>query len=1373
VRFQYTIIFLFSLVAIDAYPQSGKLFSVDHELSSSLINHVYQDSKSVIWIATEDGLNRYDGSKFTIYKKIKHDSTSLLHNYVRLLFEDRKGNLFVGFFNGLQLYNYATDTFQEIPMILENGYTFPAHVTSILQRYNGDILVGTSGHGVFIVRMDNQVMRAYQFSKFVPSFLTKSMYEDSRQNLWISTQDKGLFCIGRNEKIRNYFSSEKSDNIFSLCEDRAGNLYAGSVTTGLQVYDERSRLFRAVTPGNAARLPITTLRLSRDGEILIGTEGAGMRIYDPQKREILKGNFNIDTFDFSKEKVHSILQDESGNLWLGIYQKGVVLLPAKNNNFEYYGHKSVRNDVIGSNTITALYKDHEGTLWVGTDGDGIYGLGPAGEQKVHFKPSPGATGIPATILNIYEDSDNNLWLGSYDRGLCKMDRRTSHCTYINRLLENDQNHVLRVFSVTEDHQKNLWISTMGMGLYAMNLVTLDVVHYTASTGDDYRPQVNRLHSDWINTALISNGEKLYIGTVDGLGCLDLKTRNFTTVFNGINRLLSGVIVHSLYEDNEGTLWIGTSDGLMSVDKGFKDPTKPPPSYTMDDGLPSNEVCAIREDTTGNLWISTNYGISRFNLKNKSFINYYSDDGLQGNEFSTASYADRNGQIMFGGMNGITLFTPDRIRHESKRLAVRVTGFYIHNQPVRKGMKSDNHDIISSSVMEADTFHLSHRDNSFTIEFSVMEFRNPERITYMYSLQEEEDWIILRPGTNNVTFNNLSPGEYKFKVRAKDYDTYSDAKTISVIVHPVWYFSPWAKVTYTFFFITIAYIILQQVRQRQRAQRKMMEHIQAKKINEAKLQFFINIAHEIRTPLSLIISPLKKLVSKDRDRDRQRSYFMMNRHSERILHLVNQLMDIQKIDQGQMVLVFQETELVGFIHDLYDAFEEQTQNKQIEVLYTHAMDTLNVWIDPNNFDKVILNVLSNALKFTPVNGKISIALTAGESTGTSPGELHRYVEIIISDTGTGIPKDELERVFECFYQVREIKHTFSSGTGIGLHLSRSVVELHHGKIWAENNSQGPGCRFIIRVPLGADHLKPAEMIPGDHTSHQRTQHFIPALPNHPVDLPETKIKSKSKRHILVVDDDPEIRRYVCNEMASDYHMAECINGKEALAFALKNNPDLIISDIMMPEMDGIMMCQKIKQNVNINHIPVVLLTAKAEEEDTLEGLGIGADAYIVKPFNIEVLKKTVQNIIRNREILKNNFTGSQQQKDKVVDVSVISSDEKLLTRIMDTINKNIANPALNVEMLSREIGISRVHLHRKLKELTSQSTRDLIRNIRLQQAAKLLSEKQLNISQVGFAVGFTNVAHFSNAFKEFYGVSPTHYMEDHHQGHKKSQHPQSS
>jgi CheY-like chemotaxis protein/AraC-like DNA-binding protein len=493
--------------------------------------------------------------------------------------------------------------------------------------------------------------------------------------------------------------------------------------------------------------------------------------------------------------------------------------------------------------------------------------------------------------------------------------------------------------------------------------------------------------------------------------------------------------------------------------------------------------------------------------------------------------------------------------------------------------------------------------------------------------------------------------------------------------------------------------------------------------------------------------------------------MIYRNAQRILRLINQLMDIRKLDKGQMHLKFRETDIVGFIDDLMTTFEYQAQRKNIQFSFDHKDEALKAWIDLNNFDKILLNILSNAFKYTPENGEIKVELSTGKDE-SARGPLRKYFEIVISDNGIGINRDQIEKIFERFYQINNDLTNSNFGTGIGLHLSRSLVELHHGTIKAENREEGPGSRFIVRLPLGCDHLKADEF-----ENPEDSESAVPASIHHSVinavdqfeiesETKNKKIRPRTRFKVLVVEDEFEIRQYIKEELSGEYKISECSNGKEALEIALKEMPDLIISDVMMPEMDGITLCKKIKQNINISHIPIILLTAKSKNEDKIEGLEIGADAYIVKPFNTDLLKSTVQNLIENRERLKNKFTGNEQQQTKIQKIDIKSSDEILMEKVMKVINDNLTDPNLNVEMLAGHVGMSRVHMHRKLKELTNQSARDFIKGIRLKQAASLLSSKKLSVSEVAYATGFTNLSHFSNSFREFYGVSPKEYATDH-------------
>lgn len=1343
--------------SILCHGQTGRLFTVDNELSSSMINSLFQDKNGIIWIATEDGLNKYDGAKFTIYKHDKENEHSLLNNYVRFLFEDSKGHCYVGTLSGLQSYDSATDQFTDIPLIQTNGEVAPTNVAYMMERKNGEILIGTAGLGVLRIVENNRKLEARQLDDFIPSKIVNLLHEDKRGNLWVSTGDKGLFCITPKKKSLNFLTELNTMRISltSICEDSEGNIYVGTLGKGLFRHDINTGRFDAVPYPANPDLPIKSLYQPNSKEIYIGTDGNGMKLYDIQKKEIVESKLNVTTFDLNKSKIHSIMKDRTGNIWLGFFQKGVMLVPAVTNAFKYIGYKSAQKNSIGSSCIMAVCKDHTGTLWVGTDNDGLYKVNKNGEQVAHFAHTKDASSVPSTIMSIYEDSKHNIWLGSYMQGMAKLDPNTGHCQYVRQLAgDNPYSSNIRVYCFAEDNQENLWIGTMGAGLYRMNLNTGETTQYTEGNSPN-NTKANVLPSLWITSLLHTQDNRLYIGTYNGLGCLDLNSMNFTSVFHS-NKLFPNSVIYAIHEDKDGNIWIGTSEGLKFMNIG----TQETHDYTIKDGLPGNVICAIVGDKNNNIWISTSYGLARFNPEHKNFISYYANDGLQGNEFSKgAVYVDTNGEIIFGGVNGVTYFNPSEITGTTPKPNIYITGFYIHDKSVKKGMKSGGKEILEGSVMEADRFQLSHNDNSFSIEFSTMEFGNPERITYQYAINDER-WITLRPGINRVSFSDLAPGVYHFSVKAKDYMTFSDTKEITIIISPAWYASTWAECFYALTCLAIIYFIIMQIRHRYRIRQEILEHVHAEQINEAKLQFFINISHEIRTPMTLIISPLQKLMAADKDSERQRTYHAIYRNAERLLLLVNQLMDIRKIDKGQMNLKFQETEIVSFIHELYSNFEYQANAKKITLNFLPETDELFAYVDPKYFDKAILNVISNALKFTLENGEINIYLrTCHNSSASKP--LQNYFEIVIEDNGIGINENEIGRIFDRFYQIRNNINNSGVGTGIGLHLTRSLVELHHGTIEVANNQDKKGCHFIIRLPLGKEHLAAEEI--EEHTDNvlQLVHASAPVMTSDSIiNDEENKIRSKSKYRVLVVEDDEEIRKYICHELSTDFHTSESINGKEALDKILKKAPDLIISDIMMPEMDGLTLCRKIRQNVTINHIPIILLTAKTSEEDNLEGLETGADAYVVKPFSIDILRKTVESIIKRRELLRNSFSGKQEQTDKVQRIEAKSPDEKLMERVMNVINAQLSNPNLSVEMIAGEVGISRVHLHRKLKELTNQSTRDFIRNIRLKQAAALLAEKRHNITEVATLTGFSNMTYFSTAFKELYGMTPTTYMEKH-------------
>lgn len=1324
---------LLCLWYLSADAQTGKFYNTDKQLSSSMINRIYQDNYGRIWIGTYNGINVYDGYQFHIYKRDKNNG--LKSNFINTIVQTRDGRLFIGLNNGLQVYD--NNHFRSIELLDKNNQNVSCYVTCICQTWNGTVYVSTSGRGLFKL-INGRTAR--QMACFGLMFdYVQRIIEDGSGALLVMTQDKGLFSV-KGRTCRKINVSGAPDNSFmDVCRDRKGTVYVSNINGGLFRLNARSgKLEHVAASGN---LPIVALYVGKRGEILLGTNGNGLYIYNPATDILTPNTFFSNEVDLSHGKVYSILEDNSGNVWMGLLQKGVFMQPFRQPNFGYVGYKNGSRNSIGDACVMCTWYGKDGTLWVATDNNGLYAIGSGNRLLRHFAPSKGVSSIPATVLGITEDLSGRLWVGSFLEGCGWVDRQSGAyhrlpCTY---------GKASSVFDIAVDRNDVLWMGTMGAGLRCVDLKTNKMKVYRSSTRGG-----NVLNNDYIAQLCLSNdGRRLYVGTTMGLCCMDLVTNSWLSVF-GKNHIINDEAVSAIREDCRGNVWVGTNEGLYRVSLRNRHIRK----FTVDDGLVDNSIASIEVDRSNRVWVSTSHGMSCLNAKNLKFTNYYVDDGLQNNEFSEGvSCHNDHGVMTFGGIGGLTVFQPMNVRQMTKHLSVYLTNVNISGEMLVAGMKSGHYVTTDTTVIDTKTLNLGYQDNSFSLFVSTLTFDNPERIVYMYSINGEQ-WVKLPQGKNEITFSHLPAGTYYFRIMAVDNNAVSSVRELTVIVHPVWFFSLWAK----FFYALVAGLLivwyLKMRRRKIQDYLRLQEHIHAEELSESKLRFFMNISHEIRTPMTLIVAPLLALMKEDHDVHRQGAYEIIKRNAERILHLINQMMDLRKIDKGQMVMRMKETNIIEFVTDVYSLFESQAKMKNIRFEFLHADADIPVWIDRGNFDKVLMNVLSNAFKFTRTGGEIIISVQKDEDT----------VSISVSDDGEKIPEDKLDKIFERFYQTVSVTNDRQAGTGIGLDLTRSLVELHHGTIKAHNNENGSGCTFVVTLPLGCAHLKPEEML-DDGGNNDETLYGIDIDEEAPVpeeheDAPEHVVYNKKRPMIVVAEDDADIREYLRKELSGDYRIIDCPDGRQALNVILREKPEMVISDIMMPEMDGNTLCAKIKSNVNTNQIPVILLTAKNREEDELEGLETGADAYIMKPFNMDILRRTIINLMNVRNTLRNKFSGNESQDENVDIVQVKSPDEKLLERVMAVINANLSNMDLNIDMIAGEVGISRVHLHRKMKELTNQTPHDFIRNIRLKQAANLLTNQHQNVTEVMYACGFSNAASFSTMFKNMYGMSPREYMKEH-------------
>ena len=1330
--------FIFSafMLPTEVHAQLGTLFNSSQKLSSSYVKYLYQDHNGFMWVATEDGLNRYDGYSFRRFGA----EDGLSYDNINCIIQDKQGNLYVGTASGLYVMSHGK--FEKM-QVLSTGEEINAYVVRFCIAPDGSVLFSTSGRGVWRVTDTSKAVNVITGTGNTQ--YCSDMLFDRKGNLWIVSDNHGVvsYCTVRKGnytkfKCTHIYKVNDGFNIGSLIKDSYDNIFIGTLNGGMYRLNSSHTAFDLIP--STAHSHITSAFLRKDGSILVGTDGNGVYKFNPVANTFVPSTINSHQIDLAKAKVMAIYEDRYNNLWLGLLQKGVYFQPPHSKVFGCLGEKQENGSLIGNSCVMAVYRQRNGTLWVSGDHDGIYSLDKNFNLMHHFAPTNAGGSMPAAVVTIDENIDGRLWVGSYMEGFGWIDTATG--SYHRVILPGETPQ--HVFDIKHDMAGNLWLGTLGDGLKCYNPKTQQVTTFKADA------QKTSLCNDYIiQLAFSKDHNRLYAGTASGLACYDLKKKSWTSAFHK-NVLFSSMAVDAICDDGRGHIWVGTPNGLKCVDLKTLEIRE----YGPKDGLPDKHVSSIEEDNNHMLWISTSNGLCRFDPKTRKVVSYYASDGLQGNEYgSGTSFYDRSaGMMFFGGISGVSYFNPAKANTERRHLKVTLTEMLVGGQLVNSSMKSGRFTICDDAVPESSRFDFCSDDNSITLRFSTLTFTSTERLSYAYSINGD-DWIMMSPNDNTLTLSRMPAGDYKFRVKAIDNGVESEVKEFLVVIHNPWYFTPVMRILYLLLIIGAVYWYIHQLRERNRQKLVLQAHKHNEELNEQKLRFFINMSHEIRTPMTLIVSPLLQLMREDQDAHRQSSYEVMKRNAARILHIVNQILDLRKIDKGQMKMQMQETDMVGFVDDVLKLFRTQATSKKIDLDFVHPESSVCAWIDRSHFDTVVVNLMSNAMKYTSLGGKIRVTL----EEDTPAGELR----LRVFDDGEKIPEDSLDRIFDRFQQVSSMTNRSKTGTGVGLDLTRSLVQLHHGTISASNLDDG--VEFVVTLLLGSAHIADDEKAITDAVmDDQKTDALeldFSADVNEEADtqIEEVMNKTNSKRPVVViVEDDDDIRNYLMTQLAPTYRVLSFVDGAEALPAILREVPQLIISDVMMPRMDGNTLCARVKSNVNTNHIPVILLTAKTRDEDRLESLETGADLYVTKPFNLDILRRNIANLISSRRLMQNKFTGKEDMKGQIDDVELESADEKLLNRILAVVNDNLGNSDLNIDMLCTEVGISRVHLHRKMKEMTNQTPHDFIRNLRLKQAARLLSHKGQSVTQVMYRCGFNSATSFSTMFKKMYGVSPREY-----------------
>lgn len=1308
------------LLAGACYAQQVRSYG-SGKLSCSLIRNIVQDAHGFVWIGTENGLNKFDGWTFVNYFHNKRDSTSLLNNLIESLLCDSQGNLWVGSGNGVQLYSPYEDSFKKV-RFLDGSKPSVLH---LLELDSGEIWAVTAGYGAYSI--DRKTMSAtslVRVNDLCSSSYMHNIFQDSRRVIWIALPNGRIARITSDLKEVEFLSSSTDvlGKIYTILEDLKGRVWITAVS-GVYLWNEEERLLVKMGQPTNEFIGVRGMVCTGHGELYVNTVNDGLYVVNVEDKMLKPFGGKQ---ELEKDKNYALMEDKNGNLWLGGLKKGIGMLSNESSQFKFRSLSSFSSS-MGS-TLSFVYEDKKNRAWIGTiDGKLIRMDGDMQECSLYT--------VGEGILAMLHDDEGGIWLGSYS-GFSRFDERTGS-VYKVPLLQGKAIH-----NIVEGTGQTLYISVSGEGFAEYNRRTGTLKQISDTTR---LRTTMRLANNWINKILYDSGGLVWLGHCMGVNCYDPVKQEFLKL--ECEKDLLSSLCFSLLEDKEGHIWMGTNNGLFEYDKK----TLKMNHYGIEEGMPSNMVCGLGQSKNGDIWCSTFNGLCKLNYQERKIANYFSGNGLVDKEYLKSVYFQREcGNIYLGGLHGITKLRPDSVGKQLPLCMPQLTHVYLNDKEVSANTQLGGRVISDHVWMDARQINLTYKNDIFSFEFSTMEYHDRENIKFEYRLAELDGvWRSTSSGENRITYNYLPPGHYTFEVCVNENERKSPVRSFSIYIAPPWYDTLWAKIGYLLICAGLLFWVFYAwyMRQRRRRQEEM---------NEEKLKFFINIAHELRSPITLIVSPLAALIKNEQEEGRKKALLTMQRNANRILNLINQLLDIRKIDKGQMKIECRETEMIGFIEELFQMFDYQAAKRNIHFSFIHTMEYLPVWIDRNNFDKVLMNLLVNAFKYTPDGGEVTLSLTVGEDKDVR-GPLSKYVEITVTDSGMGLDEKKLEKIFERFYQAS----TNSHGFGIGLNLTKMLVELHHGSIFAVNRMDKQGSCFIVRIPLGKGHLTSEELAEEVMLSGEEPIRLILGEETCWEGEEESKVsmsKSKTQWRILVVDDDEEIREYLKFELGIYYKVRTACNGAEAYQIALNQRIDLIISDVVMPEMDGFELLKKTRGNANVSHIPFVLLTSQAEYDSRLKGWNVGADAFLAKPFQIEELLLICENLIAGRIRLKGRFGMDQEVEEKMKTIEVKANDEYFMERLMRAINENLEDSKFSVEDLAQAVGVSRVQLHRKLKVLTGNTTTEFIRNIRLKQAAKLLKEKKVNISQIAYLVGFTNPTLFSIAFKKFYGCAPSEYVE---------------
>lgn len=1348
-RFAYLHVMLsvlaFAALAQRPEPKFTSLTSMDG-LSSNTVTAILKDRYGLMWFATDDGLNRFDGTDVLVYRHNKKDPASLKSSDISSLHQDKAGRIWVGTIEGgLHLYDRKRDSFVSIPS--------PHSVTSISSDATGRLWVATT-NGLINVDPESHQISTFSSAASIPDQISKGMIlsvaVDRKQNVWIGS-DSGLFKINpadKGEEHINYlqFLSEDAGShaVKSIIEDRQGNIWVGTFS-GLYKLNTNGQVIQTFRyqSGNKNSLSsnmVFAVAQENDQHIWICTD-AGLNILNTDNGNITRYGPDPRTqFSLSNKSVRCLLIDNEGICWLGTYKGGVNKY---DKNLAIFGLKrSDVNDPYGLSApfVTSFAQNASGNLFVGTDGGGLnlYDRKTNLFKKFQINPKNKAASSGLAILTLELTSENELWIGTFQDGLFRFNPNTGAYTQFTRGKDTSSLDNNDIFCINKDRAGKIWIGTNGGGVHQFDPVTERITRFY-NPGTPMSKRAIPLNG-YIRDIVQDRRGQLWIASHGtGVAVFNPVTQQ-SIVLNKSNSNLPSNIAFSILEDKKGNIWVGTSGEGLAL---FNPQSKKFISYGEKEGLASNIVNKILEDAQGRIWVSTNEGISSFDVKSKKFTNYTTYNGIQNKTFVLGSgIRASDNMLFFGGIAGFNYIDTRSLPSGKNMPSIILKDLRIGNRSITPA----DSNFIDADISVAKTISLDYKQN-FSIGYAALDYTNPRQVHYRHRLVGmQTEWN--ETGVNNfASYTNLSPGNYVFEVQASsDGINWSPQTTsVAVIVKPPFYLTIYAYIFYILAPLVIVFLMrrrgIQKLQRQFKEQQQRAEAEQVQELDRLKIKFLTNLSHEFRTPISLILAPVENLLGKTQSTELQPPVIAIKRNAKRLLNLVDQLLDLKNMQQQEVSLDLDRKDIISYIKDTCDQFSDLSIRKGIQFKTESTLSQLSMDFDANKLERILFNLLSNAFKFTPKGGEVTLEISLKTDSEEKP-----WLVIAIADTGIGIPEDKHEKIFDRFFQNDTDQSVLNQGSGIGLSIVREFVQLHQGTI-AVKSRPGSGSTFVVKLPVSAD-CQPL------HAPEQRNPEPVKVNADSTSLSKQEKPNIEDPSNVLIIEDNDEFRHYLKESLMPFYNVIEAVNGKEGWQKTLSHHPDLIVSDIAMPEMDGITLSQKIKSDKRTHHIPIILLTASTGEQQQLEGLNSGANDYLTKPFNFDILNAKINNLILLNRLLKGVY--SRHIKVSGQDPKIESSQEKLLKDILSYIEDNLHTSQLSVENLSKHVGMSRGTLYSKVLEMSGQTPIEFIRSIKLEKAAVLLENSDLSISQISYMTGFTAPNYFAKSFKAKFNMLPTEY-----------------